>query len=143
MKFVMTLSSVSILALISFLHVYWAYGGHWGIHATIPSKAGEHKPAFVPGKLGTLFVAILMLIVCFILLIQGGYIPFFSASTIIRIGCIVSASVFFLRAIGDFKYVGFFKRINHTVFARNDTWLYSPLCFYFGLTCTILLLSSN
>ncbi|UNK16143.1 DUF3995 domain-containing protein [Paenibacillus sp. N3/727] len=139
MKLVMTLSTVSLLALISIIHVYWAYGGRWGIQAAIPSRAGEYKPAFVPGKVGTLFVAILILIVCFILLIQGGYTHYFIANTITRIGCIVCASVFFLRAIGDFRHIGFFKKINHTVFARNDTWLYSPLCLYFGLTCTILL----
>lgn len=135
----MTLSTVGLLGLISILHVYWAYGGRWGVHAVIPSKAGENKPAFVPGKRGTLFVAILLLIVCFILLVQGGYIQYFVANTITRVGCIVCASVFFLRAIGDFTHIGFFKKINHTVFARNDTWFYSPLCLYFGLTCTILL----
>ncbi|WP_189027023.1 DUF3995 domain-containing protein [Paenibacillus albidus] len=139
MESVMTLSTVSLLAVISIVHVYWAYGGRWGVYAVIPSKAGEYKAAFVPGKLGTLFVAMLLLIVCFILLIQGGYINYFVANPITRSGCIVCASVFFLRAVGDFRYIGFFKKVKHTVFARNDTWFYSPLCLYFGLTCTVLL----
>ncbi|BBH21879.1 membrane protein [Paenibacillus baekrokdamisoli] len=139
MKFVMTLSTVSLLGLISILHIYWAYGGRWGVGAVIPSKAGENKPAFVPHKIGTLAVATLMLIVCFILLVQGGYLHSVIPATLIRGGCIVCAAVFFLRAIGDFTHIGFFKKVKHTVFARNDTWLYSPLCLYFGLTCTILL----
>jgi hypothetical protein len=33
-----------------------------------------------------------------------------------------------LRAIGDFRYVGFFKRIRDSKFARLDTLAYSPLC---------------
>ncbi|MNI14127.1 hypothetical protein D3C73_673780 [compost metagenome] len=139
MKFIMTLSTVSLLVLISILHIYWAYGGRWGTHAVIPSKAGDDKPAFAPGKLGTLFVALLLLIVCFILLIQGGFIHYFRANTITKIGCIVCVTVFFLRAVGDFRHVGFFKKVTHTVFARNDTWCYSPLCLYFGLTGLILL----
>jgi hypothetical protein len=32
------------------------------------------------------------------------------------------------RAIGEFKYVGFFKRVRDSKFARLDTLLYSPLC---------------
>ena len=33
-----------------------------------------------------------------------------------------------LRAIGDFRYVGFFNRVRDTGFARLDTLAYSPLC---------------
>ncbi|MCQ6562861.1 DUF3995 domain-containing protein [Paenibacillus mendelii] len=139
MKIIMTLSSLSLLGLISILHVYWAYGGRWGSTAVIPSKAGDNKPAFVPGKSGTLLVAILLLFVCFILMVLGGFIPYLKTTNIIRAGCIGCAVVFILRAIGDFNLVGFFKKVKHTVFAKNDTWLYSPLCVYFGITCIILL----
>ncbi|MFS0838822.1 DUF3995 domain-containing protein [Paenibacillus sp. 1P03SA] len=139
MKSVIVLSSVSILALISLLHMYWAYGGRWGVGAVIPSKAGELKPAFTPGKSVTLLVAVLLLTVCLILLVQGGYIAVLPANSVTKTGCIVCASVFFLRSAGDFRHVGFFKKVKHTVFARNDTWLYSPLCLYIALTCTILL----
>jgi hypothetical protein len=37
-------------------------------------------------------------------------------------------AVFGLRAIGDFRYLGFFKRVTGTRFARADTLIYSPLC---------------
>jgi len=32
------------------------------------------------------------------------------------------------RAIGEFKYVGFFKRVRGSRFATLDTFVYSPLC---------------
>ena len=32
------------------------------------------------------------------------------------------------RAVGEFKYVGFFKRVRGSKFARLDTLVYSPLC---------------
>jgi hypothetical protein len=38
------------------------------------------------------------------------------------------AAVFVLRAIGEFRHVGFFKRNRGSRFARLDSWLYSPLC---------------
>ncbi len=36
--------------------------------------------------------------------------------------------IFFLRAIGDFRYVGFFKKVRTTDFAYRDRWYFSPLC---------------
>ena len=32
------------------------------------------------------------------------------------------------RAIGEFRYVGFFKRVVGSRFATLDTFVYSPLC---------------
>ena len=42
-------------------------------------------------------------------------------------------SIFILRAIGDFKYIGFFKKIKQTEFAEMDTKFYSPLCLVIGV----------
>jgi hypothetical protein len=36
--------------------------------------------------------------------------------------------VFAVRAVGDFRYCGFFKRVKGTAFARKDTLIFSPLC---------------
>jgi hypothetical protein len=49
------------------------------------------------------------------------------------------AIVLIIRAIGDFKYVGFFKRIKNTPFARYDTQYYAPLCLYLGLSTLLIL----
>jgi hypothetical protein len=40
----------------------------------------------------------------------------------------VLALVFALRAMGDFRFVGFFKSMGDEPFRSWDTWLYSPLC---------------
>ena len=42
--------------------------------------------------------------------------------------CYALALALFARAIGDFKYVGFFKRVRDSRFAGLDTLLFSPLC---------------
>ncbi len=47
--------------------------------------------------------------------------------------------VFLVRAVGEFKLVGLFKRVRGTSFARWDTWLFSPLCL--GISCAALWLS--
>ncbi len=46
------------------------------------------------------------------------------------------AAIFVLRAVGDFHYVGFFKRVRGSVFARRDTWVFSPLCVVLAVLIT-------
>lgn len=140
MKLVIILSSSAILALIALLHLYWAAGGRWGTTAVLPQKIGESIPAFTPGAAGTIAVAFLLLSAAVLLLVQGGFMNAFPATTISTTGSVVCAAVFFLRAVGDFRYVGFFKRIKHSLFARYDTWLYSPLCLFLSLAFVLSLL---
>ncbi|MBE7121720.1 DUF3995 domain-containing protein [Bacillus cereus] len=139
MKLLLTLVAVVLLCFISFLHIYWAFGGRWGSAAVIPVKEGEHKPAFTPRIWGTLFIAILILLASVIIVFQVGYLQGFQANSLSKIGSIVCALVFIIRAIGDFKFVGFFKKIKHSQFARYDTWFYSPLCLFFGFVYIMLL----
>jgi hypothetical protein len=42
-------------------------------------------------------------------------------------------TLFILRAIGDFKYLGFFKKIKNTKFGQNDTKYFAPLCLIIGI----------
>jgi hypothetical protein len=46
--------------------------------------------------------------------------------------------VFMLRAIGDFKYIGFFKQVKGTGFASLDTLFFSPLCLFIALAGFLL-----
>ena len=139
MKLLLILIAVGLLWLISLLHIYWAFGGRWGSAVAIPVKEGEQKPAFTPRKWGTLIVAILILLASVIIVVQAGYLQEFQTNNLSKIGSIVCAFVFIFRAIGDFKYVGFFKNIKHSQFARYDTWFYSPLCLFLGFVYIILL----
>ena len=50
-----------------------------------------------------------------------------------RVGTLVVAAAFLLRAIGDFRLVGFFKRVRNTRFAAWDTRLFSPLSLGIGI----------
>ena len=139
MKILLILVAVGLLWFIGLLHIYWAFGGRWGTAAVIPVKKGEQQPIFKPRKLGTLLVSVLILLASFMLIFQAGYLESYQANTITKIGSIICATVFMIRAIGDFNYLGFFKKIKHSQFARYDTLIYSPLCLFLGFTYIILL----
>ena len=115
-----------IFAILGFFHLYWAAGGRVGRGAAIPTGGGErllHPSPFVTILVAAaLFAA--MLVVLGRLKIWGAFVPrwvFYSGTWIISL-------LFFVRTIGDFRYVGFFKSVTDTNFARWDTILFSPLC---------------
>ena len=45
------------------------------------------------------------------------------------------AAAFLLRSVGDFRYVGVFKRVAHTRFAYWDTRLFVPICLLLFAAC--------
>ena len=48
------------------------------------------------------------------------------------------AVVLTARAVGEFNYLGFFKRRRGTRFARLDTRLYSPLALALGIGAAVI-----
>ncbi len=121
-----------ILIIISIIHIYWAFGGKWGIAGAIPTHEG--KPLFEPEPIGTLVVSLGLIFASSIILGRVGYITLNTRfDFIFEWGIWFLAIVFLLRAIGDFKYVGLFKKIKDTNFAYWDTRLHSPLCFIISI----------
>ncbi len=43
-------------------------------------------------------------------------------------GTALLTALFAMRAIGEFRFVGLFKTQREGLFARRDTWIYTPLC---------------
>jgi Protein of unknown function (DUF3995) len=119
-----------ILAGLGILHVYWALGGRWAMGAAVPEHEG--RPLFQPGVVATLVVAALLFGATILVLPQGAH-GFLLSEPLTSWGRWVVAVAFMARAIGDFRYVGFFKRVRGTRFADLDTRVYSPLCFALGL----------
>ena len=128
------LAIINALALfiIGIFHIYWAFGGEVGAKVVLPEMEKDGL-AFTPSKLatsivGTIFfgLGILPLIAMEIVVIQ---LPsFFNDYMILGLGII-----FFIRAIGEFKYVGFFKKVKSTMFAEYDTKYFSPLSFVLSI----------
>lgn len=138
----MTVIAILLLAFFlttALLHFYWAMGGGSGLGATVPHVEGE--PLFTPSKLSTIAVGIVLLGMGAMVLwrIDAIALPFPRVWS--TVGTSLIATAFTLRAVGEFKYVGFFKRVRDTKFARMDTQLYSPLCLGVAIGLWLLVLA--
>lgn len=130
-----------ILLIISAIHIYWAFGGRWGLTNALPERNGTK--AFQPGPFVTLVVALIFGLMGLFYLYKTGRFPGLDSlipGWMSQYGLWALAGIFLLRAIGDFRYVGFFKRVKNSRFARLDTIFYSPLCLLLSLN-TFLLIS--
>ncbi|QNK64645.1 DUF3995 domain-containing protein [Pedobacter sp. PAMC26386] len=126
-----------IFIFLSFIHVYWAAGGRWGKDSAVPVNDHGGK-LFIPGAGGTLIVAAGLLIFAMINLsicVLPGIGLYYSY---LQYGIPVIGLIFLLRAVGDFKYVGFFKKHKTSDFAKMDTLFYAPLCFLFSMTHALI-----
>jgi len=121
----------AVFAFLAALHVLWAFGGTWGAGAAIPEIGG--RPRFVPSRFGTLAVAAALAAAAVIVLARAELILISAPPWASRWPAVALGAAFVLRAIGDFRLVGFFKFVRSTRFARRDTRLYSPLCLLLGL----------
>lgn len=136
MTFVLAQWVVTTFVLISLIHVYWALGGRWASNAVVPQVvdgAGAGlRPAFKPSPLGTLAVALALLVIAGLVSLRVGL--FMPAIEHWSLQWLISAiaMLMFARAIGDSNLVGFFKERVGSTFARLDTWAYSPLCVVLG-----------
>lgn len=117
---------------LSAIHVYWVLGGKWGLAAAVPTNA-KGQPLFRPGPLATLVVAGGLLLMGLAVLVRGGLVQFdWLPDRVGEWSVWAIAAVFLLRAIGDFRYVGFFKKEKESLFAKMDSKFYSPLCMLIG-----------
>ncbi|MEO7292665.1 MAG: DUF3995 domain-containing protein [Ginsengibacter sp.] len=126
-----------IFLFLSSIHIYWGLGGKWSNDAAIPTKA-NNKKIFRPSAFSTFIVALGLLSFGLFILIKAEVLNFKIPFWLDKFGLWIIASIFIIRAIGEFNYVGFFKKIKHTQFGRNDTKYYSPLCLIIGILNIII-----
>lgn len=122
----------AVLLSLSALHVSWAFGGRLGSGTVIPEVNGRR--ALNPSPAATLVVAAGLLLAAGVALSRGAVIWPSLPGSPAHWGAIAFGVVFVLRAIGEFRLVGFFKRVRGTSFARWDTRLFSPLSLAMGLS---------
>jgi hypothetical protein len=119
------------------LHAYWAIGGG-GTSLAVPESDG--KPAFRPGRIGAGLVALALLAASLLVAQQASGLAPWPPRSLATTGCWLLAALFLARAIGDFRWVGLFKRVKDTNFALSDTAAYTPLCLLIGLAVAALAL---
>lgn len=129
-------SLIAVFAGLSLIHIYWLVGGRVGQLVAIPEMDG--KPVFEPSAPATLGVAMGLALCALLIAATAGLLTLPLSQTLLAWLTRALAVVLLLRAIGDFRLVGFFKRIRHTHFARLDTTVYSPLCLVLAIGAAIV-----
>lgn len=131
MKLILALILVTLFLGLAIIHFYWALGGQWALKKAVPVNH-QGEPLFKPGKLDCVIVGIGLLFCGILYLSLTDWIelvfPFWFKNSVLWIIPIA----FTLRALGDFNYVGFFKKVKSSEFATMDTKFYSPLCLLMG-----------
>ncbi|HPI55379.1 MAG TPA: DUF3995 domain-containing protein [Chryseolinea sp.] len=117
-----------IFLTLSGIHFYWMSGGKRGSVSALPSNPSTQELLFKPSIMATLIVAGGLLLFAIITLGNLISFPFNIDQRYFHWGNLAISVIFFIRAIGDFKYIGFFKNIKETLFAKMDSKFYSPLC---------------
>ncbi|MEO8928502.1 MAG: DUF3995 domain-containing protein [Caldimonas sp.] len=97
-----------------------------GMSIAVPSESG--KPLFVPSVRATLAVGLILLVFACLVAATAGLVKVGLSESVLSWLCYALALGLLARAVGEFKYVGFFKRERGSKFARLDTLLYSPMC---------------
>jgi hypothetical protein len=117
---------VAVFAVLALIHVYWALGGRAGSFAAVPEV--DARPAFVPSAVGTFAVSIGLAACSGLVAASAGLIVSIIPAPWVTWLAFALALALFARAMGDFRLVGFFKRVRGTRFARLDSAVYAPLC---------------
>ncbi len=126
-----------IFFILAGIHFNWVLGGAWGFEAALPTNA-EGKRVLNPKKLDSFIVGLGLLSFGLFFLIKTGLVSIGLPKWLLNYGTLIIAAIFLLRAIGDFKYIGFFKKIKNTKFAKADNNYFSPLCLFLAVIAVLI-----
>ena len=129
--------ALAIIAFAAGFHFYWAFGGRRGFGVSLPQRPDgspvmSHRlPLWRPAAFG----------VGLALLALGALVAARSlgwAAGLVDYGLIGTGVLFIARAMVPNRYVGFFKSLRTTRWARWDTRLYSPLFLILGVALIVV-----
>ena len=133
---ILTIINVLVFLLLAALHFYWAFGGNARKDIAIPT-AKNGRQLFRPSIAITICVATGLLFFAVIDLGHRHWLQLYADSKHLKYSVLLIGIIFLTRAIGDFRYIGFFKVHQASRFAKNDNMIYSPLCLFLALTHAI------
>jgi len=123
---------MAVFLFLAGIHFYWGLGGKWGAEAAIPTQEDNRK-VIDPKLFSCLVVALGLLGIGLFVFVKSRNLSIGLPNWLMNDGLWGVSALFILRAMGEFKYVGFFKKIKRTKFGQMDTKYYSPLCLVIGL----------
>jgi hypothetical protein len=128
-------------AAIALWHFYMAFAPAQGSSSAVPSVDG--KPLFVPSRGATIAVGIVLVGFALLVAATAGLISVPVRRNVLVWLSFALALGLAARALGEFKYVGFFKRVRRSRFASADTWFYSPLCLLLAVGVVFVAMSNR
>lgn len=130
----------SIFLILGLIYVYWTLGGEFGFAQSLPTNE-EGERLLNPKKVDSAIMGLGLFLFALFYIFKSGIIDHNMPDWVMKYGGWIIPSIFILRAIGDFKYVGFFKKLKDTDFAKRDTKFFSPLCLIIGILGFIIQIS--
>ncbi len=134
---VLSITLSTIFITLGIIHFNWVFGGKFGFSASLPTKETGER-ILNPKKYDSAAVGLALTFFGLFYLVKFHIIDLYLPEWILNYGRWIIPSIFLLRAIGEFKYLGFFKSIQHTEFAKMDTKLFSPLCLLIAIVGFVL-----
>lgn len=136
------LTAAFIFFLASAVHTYWALRpSPKGTSTALPSLA--NRAAFRPSRKLTLLVAFGLSVCGLLLLGKLAYLGTILPSKFYNYALQLLTLILIFRVIGDFRFIGIFKKIKDTPFARMDTLVYIPLCLILAACCFSVAVGKN
>ncbi|MEO8773654.1 MAG: DUF3995 domain-containing protein [Gelidibacter sp.] len=125
------LLSVLLIGL-GLIHFNWVIGGKFGFAESLPTKENGER-VLNPKRIDSAIVGIGLMAFGVFYIFQSQILSYNLPVWLIKYGGWIIPLLFLLRAIGEFKYVGFFKSVKITDFGKLDSKFFSPLCLIIGL----------
>ena len=130
-----------VFLMLAVWHFYMAWAPATGASGAVPSVDG--KPLFVPSTRATVAVGVVLLMCAVLVAAAGGVLLLDVPVVALRWLSFALALGLLARAVGDFRYVGFFKRERGSRFASFDSLMYSPLCLLLAVGVFVVGLQSG
>ena len=127
-----------VFALLAVWHFYMALMPGAGTRGAVPSVEG--KPLFIPTRSATAAVGIVLLLAAALVGATARAVWPGMPQTVLSWLSYALAFGLLGRAVGEFRYVGFFKRVRGSRFAQLDTLIYSPLCLLLAVGVALVAL---
>ena len=129
-------AALTIIAFAASFHLYWALGGRVGYSVSLPQRPDgvpvmAHRLPWWRPAAGA--VALGLLALAALLLAHSRRLPLPLPERLAEAALLATGLAFVARALVPNRYVGFFKTLKGTRWARYDTRLYSPLFLLLGL----------
>ncbi len=136
MNDVLALVVCSVFVVLGLWHFHLAATPATGQSGAVPTVDG--KPLFVPSTTSTVAVGVVLVLFAALVAATAGMLPSGLPMVARRWLSYALALGLLGRAVGEFRYVGFFKRMRGSRFATLDTFVYSPLCLLLAVGVAVV-----